>query len=132
MNKTELKKMLKPLIKECIKEVVFEEGTISTIVKEVLAGSSANVVKETQAAPKPPEAGDQQVKRLYERKKKLLDEIGNSAFNGVDIFEGTKPAPPPQQAGSKVLADVDPNDSGVDISAFAGKSKAMWQKMSGK
>ena len=31
MNKNELKKILKPLIKQCIKEVIFEDGTLSTI-----------------------------------------------------------------------------------------------------
>ena len=40
MNKTELKKMLRPLIKECIKEVIFEEGTLSTIISEVMIGTA--------------------------------------------------------------------------------------------
>ena len=40
MKKTELKNILKPLIKECIKEVIFEEGTLSTIISEVLRGTS--------------------------------------------------------------------------------------------
>jgi hypothetical protein len=34
MNKNELKKVLKPLIKECIKEVIFEDGTLSSIIAE--------------------------------------------------------------------------------------------------
>ena len=38
MNKTELKKILKPLIKQCIKEVIFEDGTLSTIISEVAVG----------------------------------------------------------------------------------------------
>ncbi len=32
MNKQELKKILKPLIKEGIKEVIFDDGTLSTDV----------------------------------------------------------------------------------------------------
>ena len=40
MNKNELKKMLlKPLIKECIKEVMFEDGTLSSIIAEVMRGT---------------------------------------------------------------------------------------------
>jgi len=32
MKQSELKKALKPLIKQCIKEVIFEEGALSTII----------------------------------------------------------------------------------------------------
>ena len=39
MNKNELKKVLKPLIKECIKEVMFEDGTLSSIIAEVMRGT---------------------------------------------------------------------------------------------
>ena len=39
MNKSELKKVLKPLIKECIKEVIFEDGTLSSIIAEVMRGT---------------------------------------------------------------------------------------------
>ena len=35
MDKAELKKILRPLIKECVKEVIFEDGTLSTIISEV-------------------------------------------------------------------------------------------------
>ena len=41
MNKNELKKILRPLIKECIKEVIFEEGTLSTIISEVVKGTAS-------------------------------------------------------------------------------------------
>lgn len=41
MNKNELKKVLKPLIKECIKEVMFEDGTLSSIIAEVMRGTGA-------------------------------------------------------------------------------------------
>ena len=38
MKKQELQKILKPLIEECIKEVIFEEGVLSNLIKEVAAG----------------------------------------------------------------------------------------------
>ena len=39
MNREELKKTLKPLIKQCIKEVLLEEsGVLSNIVSEVAHG----------------------------------------------------------------------------------------------
>ena len=40
MKRDELKKILKPLIKECIKEVIFEEGVLSTLVSEAVIGVS--------------------------------------------------------------------------------------------
>ena len=53
MNKKELKAALKPLIKECIKEVIFEDGTLSTIISEVATGlGSANVISEATPATK--------------------------------------------------------------------------------
>ena len=133
MNKQELKAMLKPLIKECIKEVVFEEGTLSTIIKEVVASTSSTTIVETKVKEKQKinTSGESAAKKLYERKKKLLDDIGKNSFNGVDIFEGTTPAPAAQQSGQGVLSNVDPNDSGVDISAMVGKTSAIWEKMSG-
>ena len=53
MDKAELKQILKPLIKQCIKEVIFEEGTLSTIISEVMKGTSGqNVVYETKKQPR--------------------------------------------------------------------------------
>ena len=35
MKRAQLKKVLKPLIKECIKKAIFEEGDLSGLIKEV-------------------------------------------------------------------------------------------------
>ena len=138
MKKNELKKILRPLIKECIKEVIFEDGTLSTIISEVVKGTgSQNVVYESKA-PKTQtqtneEATNRKRKQLLEQKRKMLDAIGRDAYNGVDLFEGTTPAPPPRGAGSsqgsKALEGVAPNDPGVDISSFA--SSGIWKKLAG-
>ena len=48
MNKKELKAALKPLIKECIKEVIFEDGVLSSEIQEVVKGTSAQVVRESE------------------------------------------------------------------------------------
>ena len=63
----------------------------------------------------------------------MLDAIGKSAYNGVDLFEGTNPisrAGSPSSAGgaSGPLSSVDPGDPGVDISALFGASTA-WKKL---
>ena len=45
--------MLKPLIKECVKEMILEEGLLTNIVSEVAAGMQGNLVTESvQTQPK--------------------------------------------------------------------------------
>jgi len=129
MNKNELKKILKPLIKECIKEVIFEEdGALSHIIKEVTVGlSGKQQLTETKVRPPKPKKNNQQLKQ---RKKQLLDAIGKDAYGGVNIFEGTTPAPASSSNQQGPLADVAPNDPGVDISGlFGDKAFAMSQRL---
>jgi flagellin-like hook-associated protein FlgL len=136
MKKNELKKMLKPLIKECIKEVIFEEGALSTIISEVMKGTSGSqqIVETKTQQPKQNFARqERKLQEAKERKRKLLDSIGKDAFNGVNLFEGTTPAPAQKQQGQGPLDGVAPSDPGVDISSiFSGHSANIWQKLSGK
>ena len=132
MNKTELKKILKPLIKQCIKEVIFEDGTLSNIVSEVARGlGTTPVITETQTPNKQKMKleSESDAKARLQRKRQMLDAIGKDAYNGVDLFEGTTPAPPPEQQGRGPLSGVDPRDPGVDITNFA--SSGMWKKLAG-
>ena len=131
MNKSELKKVLKPLIKECIKEVLFEEeGSLSHIIKEVATGlGGKQQIAETKNKPMKLNDNSQQLKQ---RKKKLLDAIGKEAYGGVNVFEGTTPAPASTNEGQArgPLSDVAPNDAGVDISGlFGAKAFAMSQRL---
>ena len=136
MNKNELKQVLKPLIKECIREVIFEEGALSSVVSEVVKGMGQPIVETKQKFPtkqKPQYETDEQAKaRLQERRKKRMEAVGGAAYNGVNLFEGTTPAPAQGEASHGALSGVDPNDAGVDISAVMGKSAAIWSKMAGK
>jgi len=137
MKKSDLKKAIKPLVKECIQEVLIEEGLLSNIVAEVATGlqGNVNVVTEkkqntTQQLFKQDNRRQQdQVKRLSEQKKKMLDAIGNEAFNGVDLFEGTTPTPAQQQASAGSVDLGDPTDSGVDISSLLGGASKVWNAM---
>tara|TARA_Y100000034_G_scaffold107012_1_gene136167 strand:+ start:665 stop:1090 length:426 start_codon:yes stop_codon:yes gene_type:complete len=140
MNKTELKKILKPLIKECIKEVIFEDGTLSTIISEVMKGTTGRqIVTEAKHTPRleNKQEATARVQRkqnhLKEQQRKMLDAIGKDAYNGVNLFEGTTPITPPRSQsspqGSKALDGVAPSDPGVDISSFA--SSGVWKKLAG-
>ena len=132
MKKSELKKLIKPLVKECINEVLLEEGLLSNVVSEVAKGMQGQtIVSEAAPAPKPkPVIENKQKKQAaLAQRRKLMDAIGNDAYNGVDLFEGTTPmsthAEP--KAGSVDLGD--PGDSGVDISSLIGGATKMWDLM---
>ncbi len=138
------KSEFKSLIKESVKEVLVEEGILSTIVAEVLRGVnvSTTVIKEDNSEQVHmeqlvvrEERASNQKQKLHETKKKMLDAIGKGSYGGVNIFEGTEPlrsagnssgAP---SAPSNPLSHVDPGDAGVDISALAGSTATIWKKM---
>ena len=71
--------------------------------------------------------------QLRAHKQQLLDQIGNEAYNGIDLFEGTTPAAAEmsatQQAGP--LANKDPSDSGVDISGIVALGGKNWKALMG-
>ena len=139
MNKNELKKVLKPLIKECIKEVMFEDGTLSSIIAEVMKGTQqapAQPIVEQRQYQQPQsrlETDEEAKARLAAKRKTLMDSIGQGAYNGVNLFEGTTPAPTQSSGqGQGALDGVAPNDPGVDISKLMNKTSAIWQKMNEK
>ena len=135
MKKNELKKILKPLIKECVKEVIFEEGALSTIISEVMKGTSGTQrIVETEQPKQDFAKRERMMQEAKMRRRQLLDSIGKDAYNGVDLFEGTTAAPAPRtNQGQGPLDSVAPNDPGVDISGiFSGHSAKIWQKLSGK
>ena len=144
MKKSELKTVLRPLIKECVKEVMFEDGILSGLISEVVQGLGGQVITENATAQRrnapeqqnnAEEARQQQVAKIKameqaaQTRKKMSEAIGKDAYGGVDLFEGTTPAP--AQAESKQgdpLAGQDPNDAGVDISNLFGGANKTWHR----
>ena len=127
MKKSDLKKLIKPLVKECIHEVLLEEGLLSNVVLEVAKGlNTAPVITEqVEQAPAPkPRKRDYSADR-----RKLMDAIGNDAYNGVNLFEGTTPAPAQQEQTAGSVDMGDPNDAGVDIGSILGHSSKIWESM---
>lgn len=139
MKKQELQKILKPLIKECIKEVIFEEGVLSNLIKEVAVGiGSQQPIVEAQA-PEPEydfsrqrvELQEEARSAMTERKRKLEESLGGG-FSG--IFDNVEPISRAGSPGSSdsqsPLSSYAPNDAGVDISgimAIAGGKN--WKNM---
>jgi len=129
MNKEELKKIIKPLIKECIREVLMEDGL-------------KNIISEAQASSQPIEKQQVTFKTekpiLTENRKKLLDEIGKSGYmtNKFDPFANTVPLTEAQASNkgpsTGPLKDVDPSDPGVDISGImSGSNQKIWKALVG-
>jgi len=121
---------LKPLIKQCIKEVIFEDGTLSNIVSEVARGLGSPMIAESQT-PKPKKMqleSNTEAKERLKRKRAMLDAIGKDSYNGVDLFEGTTPAPAPRTQGHGPLSGMDPRDPGVDITNLPTSA---WKKLAG-
>ena len=140
MKKSDLKQLIKPLVKECIHEVLIEEGLLSNVVAEVAKGMQGNLVVETQQ--KNPDhlfnedshRKRQSAKtsdRLSKHRRKLMDSIGDDAYNGVNLFEGTK-ALTQREAAAPKGGSVDlgnSGDAGVDISSLMGDASKIWQAM---
>tara|TARA_Y100001972_G_scaffold23036_1_gene27632 strand:- start:6096 stop:6488 length:393 start_codon:yes stop_codon:yes gene_type:complete len=129
MKKSELKKVIKPLVKECIQEVLIEEGLLSNVVSEVVKGITDTTLVE-QRKPVP-----QQIVRepkntsLKQQRQKLMGAINKDAYNGVDLFEGTTPAPAQREQSAGAVDLGDPNDAGVDISSIMGASTKIWERL---
>tara|TARA_R110000822_G_scaffold16031_1_gene54936 strand:- start:1951 stop:2337 length:387 start_codon:yes stop_codon:yes gene_type:complete len=116
MKKSELKNM----IKECVKEVIFEEGVLSSIITEVVQGVSS---KPTPRIPKQSRSNGSVA--LAETQKRVLAAVGNnsyedakSRFKNPELFENTKPIQDSSTQGA--LSGLHPSDPGLDITNIPG------------
>lgn len=132
MKKEELKKVLKPVIEECIRELIFEKGVLSSIISEV-QGNSSPIIKETKQ-PVYQQKEQEFIKKksveahnkLHEHKKKLMEAIGKQGYGGVNIFEGIEPidAPKENKQTPDALEVLDPgNTGGININNIPGMNK---------
>ena len=133
MNKSDLKKIIKPLVKECIHEVLLEEGLLSNVVSEVAKGMQTNLVVEAQPAAAARKTNSNQAARrkVNEHRKRMMEAVNKDAYNGVDLFEGTQPMTSHESSAPKA-GSVDlgsPSDSGVDISSLVGDASKIWNAM---
>jgi hypothetical protein len=122
MKKSELKN----IIKECVKEVIFEEGVLSGIITEVAQGlQGVSLVQENTSTPKTSPPSQNVSRHLQESKKQVLAAITQGAyedakkkFSNPELFEGTQPII--ENSGQGPLAGLHPGDPGVDISNIPG------------
>tara|TARA_R110002110_G_scaffold75720_2_gene200019 strand:+ start:516 stop:947 length:432 start_codon:yes stop_codon:yes gene_type:complete len=143
MKRSELKKMIKPIVKECVQEALLGEGILSNIVSEVAQGMGNQFLVERKEEIVPSMSNENSVQmeamesrkreELKEYKQQLLDQIGNEAYNGIDLFEGTKPSAPEMSATQAAgpLGNKDPSDAGVDISGIMALGGKNWKALIG-
>jgi len=154
MKKTELKNVLKPLIKQCVKEILLEEGVLSNVVSEVARGLSPLLVENRNSQPihqnntvpeleqallssHKSELLEKQRAELHEEKQRMIKEqkrkILNATGFGAEIFEGVEPIAsvgnPDAPSSPGALADVSPSDPGVDISGIMALGGHKWNKL---
>tara|TARA_R110000824_G_scaffold396597_1_gene598195 strand:+ start:146 stop:490 length:345 start_codon:yes stop_codon:yes gene_type:complete len=113
MRKSEFKK----IIKECIKEVFLEEGVLSTIIQEVYSGlNGTQIVEKARPRPTHPPASVDGTKQM------LLNEIGRSSMNNVNVFENISASDLNEKAG----------DPGINLSGVPGlnTSKEIMKRIS--
>ena len=120
MKKSELKN----IIKECVREVILEEGMLSGIISEVVQGLGTSQIVQENNFKKPQTT--QRSQQLAETKKKILDAVANNSYEDVkkqfsnpELFQGTRPIIE-GKGGKGALSGVDPQDPGVDISNIPG------------
>jgi len=147
MKKAELKKILMPLIKECIKESLQDTTFLNTIVSEVLqvAGSKALLRESVQlAAPQPKpqatftndlytESTKKQKQELSKMKQELM-ESSKKQFGGVNVFEGVEPlsrggSTSPSAKPTEAISSYAPDDAGIDISGLVNQNADIWKKL---
>ena len=129
MKKSELKNM----IKECVKEVIFEEGVLSGIIAEVAQGlqgsaplreSRLSIVAEASKKPNLLSGQDETRKKVIAAMANDYSDIKNR-FSNPALFEGTKPLPSDSSKGA--LSGIAPGDAGVDLSSIPGITS--WSKI---
>jgi hypothetical protein len=136
MDKNSLKKVIKPLIKECLTEILYEQG-LNKLIEESIKVKQREIVKENKEEETyevretrfMKQAVSNKPNKIQEAKKQLLEKIGKGSF---DPFEGSLP----QESSEEELNEsINPEASvvpgikgrGVDISGLLGQNKEVWK-----
>jgi hypothetical protein len=136
MDKNSLKKVIKPLIKECLTEILYEQG-LNKLIEESIKTKRREVVKENlkeesyeaKEVQFMKQTATNRPNKLQEAKKQLLQKISMSGF---DPFAGSTPIEGnEEQIAESINPDVSVlpgiQGSGIDISGLLGQNKQAWK-----
>ena len=135
MKANDFKKILKPLIKQTIKEVLFEEGVLSKVVSEVAKGLNTPILEQQHKSPRASASTtataikeQKKAEQLYEKQRQeRIRRLNESTGMSADIFNGTKEIP--QENSYSPLTDSSSTDKGVDISAIEELAAGKWKNL---
>ena len=109
------KAQLKELIKECVREVIYEEGALTKIVAEVAQGFTQAAPIVEQAAPRQadPKVRERIMQEVGSRPQRMETEL-EKKFKEMPFFAGTEP----------LSENKNPQgEAGLDISNIPGMSQ---------
>ena len=125
MKAADFKKLIKHLIKESVKELLFEEGILSGLIYEVAKGLRGNIVVEARDTAEIVDTKKQEEEMERERQERIR-RLNESAK--YDAFAGTQV---PREQSQGALSGVAPNDRGVDITAIQQIANGKWKRLIG-
>mgnify|MGYP003153670296 CR=1 FL=1 len=128
-NQKQIRTILKPLIKECIKEVLFEEeGVLSNVISEVVKGVQTPILESKKVTPTMENLQDTEEnrKKAEEERQRRIKRLNESA--GVSVFENMHTEVVDSPQGSP-LSGVAPDDAGVDIDAITKIANGKWKHL---
>ena len=141
MKRAELKTILKPLIKQCVREALLEEGVLSSVVTEVVKGVAPMLIENRPQQPgdnsKQQELLERQRHRIEEEKYQRLKEqkikMLNATGLGSEIFDDIKPLTEggnsQETPAAGPLTGTAPDDAGVDISGIMALGGVKWKDL---
>ena len=130
MKSSELKKILKPLIKEAVREIILEEGILSKIVSEVAQGMGSTMIVETKTTREAQIDTREKEHMLEMQRQERIKKLNESTGLGSKIFEGVKSIPQ-ESSGHGALSGVTPGDTGVNITEIMNIASGKWKTLAG-
>jgi len=109
------KAQLKELIKECVREVIYEEGALTKIVAEVAQGftQAAPIVEQAPVKQTDPKIRERIMREVGPKPQRQPTEL-EKKFKDMPFFAGTEP----------LSENKNPQgDAGLDISNIPGMSQ---------
>jgi hypothetical protein len=143
-QKADLKKLIKPLIKECIMEFFVEQGLTKVISEAKQAAPSAPAPQKKTAVvmPRANPMGQVIEAKAAESKNVIIKELKQAGimtekfnpFANTHALDEAQAAPVDNERSRALnpLRDIDPSDPGVDISGIMGIAAGQWKAHLGR
>jgi hypothetical protein len=128
MKKEQIKRIIKPLVRECVNEVLLQEGVLSNVISEVVKGMQTTIVESNKNDETPARLSELEEKYEVERQeriKKLNESVGHN------FFDNTEPIPQSKESSQYgPLSGMSSKDEGVDIDGLMAIAGRKWKKLS--